>query len=218
MKSARMFACLLLATTAVAQAQGVIDARGSINGTAIGTDDKPAVRIGLTATPLSIAPVPTSLPHTVTDGSGRFRFDLPWGKYIIYADDEAAGYSGYSTGRTGQTDPLIVEITPKEAEAKVSLTLPPRAAFLHIQLINEVSDKSISSMDITVLRESDHSPFFDMSCASNKVILLPPDQDLIVHITSNGFHEWKKSAGTGEMLRLSSGQNFTLNVGLVPTD
>jgi hypothetical protein len=219
MKSAFTFACLLLAITPVAQPQDVAHVKGSIYGTAFGNDGKPARRIGLTAMPLNGLPLATLLPHTTTNDIGEYRFDLPWwGKYTVYAEDEAAGYSSYSTGRYGRSDPSTAEITPGHREAEMTIILPPKAAFLHVRLTNRVSGTPISAMRITVLREGSPSLVFQMSCYSTKVVLLPPDEDLIIHLTADGFREWKESAGSGQKLHLGSGENLALDVELDPAD
>jgi hypothetical protein len=103
--------CLLLVTTAAGQHEGTKRANGVVYGIAIRNDGQPARRIGLTAMPLDVA-LGMMLPHTQTDERGEYRFELPWwGKYTVYAEDEAAGYSSYSTGRYGQSQPPTVEIT-----------------------------------------------------------------------------------------------------------
>jgi hypothetical protein len=69
-----------------------------------------------------------ALPHTTTNERGEYRFAiLPWwGRYTVYADDEEAGYSSFSTGSSGQSQPTEVEITPdhREAELNVLMLVP----------------------------------------------------------------------------------------------
>ena len=57
-------------------------------------------------------------------------------------------------------------------------------------------------------------PVITMSCYSNRVILVPPDTSLFLHITSNGFREWKDSIGKGKLIRLASGARLKLDVQL----
>jgi len=38
--------------------------------------------------------------------------------------------------------------------------------------------------------ENPESPLFTMSCYSSHVILVPPDKNLLLHVTSDGYHEW----------------------------
>jgi hypothetical protein len=47
-------------------------------------------------------------------------------------------------------------------------------------------------------------------------IVVPPDKDVIVHLTADGFHEWSESAGHGKILRVPSGTRATLEAYLAP--
>ena len=116
--------CLLLVRTAVGQYQQTERPHGSLYGVAVDRDGQPAKRVGLTAVPLGV-PLGAILPHTTSDERGGFRFELPWwGKYTVYAEDEDAGYSSFSTGNSGQSQPPEVDITPEHPQAEVTVTLP----------------------------------------------------------------------------------------------
>ena len=220
MKLELTFACLLLVTTAVAQQQDPTHPDGCIYGAAITSDGQPAKRVGLTAVPLGVA-LATVLPHTATDDRGEYRFvHLPWwGRYTVYAEDEEAGYSSFSTGGYGQTQPPEIEITPARREAELRVNLPPKAAFLRVHLTNARTGAPISGMRIAVMRDTNPpSLAFSMSCFSTKTVLLPPDNNLLIHITSDGFREWKESVGKGKVLHLTSNSRLTLDVELDPGD
>ena len=62
------------------------------------------------------------------------------------------------------------------------------------------------------------SSLFTMSCASNHVVLVPADKNLLLHVTSFGFREWDESVGKGKPLHLPSGTRLTLAVQLEPSD
>ena len=220
MKFELTFACLLLVTAAAAQQQDTGRPDGSIYGVAIASDGQPAKRVGLTATTLGV-PLAAALPHTTTNDRGEYRFvDLPWwGRYTVYAEDEEAGYSSFSTGSYGQAQPPEVEITPSHREAELRVNLPARAAFLRVHLVNGRTGAPVSGMDITVMRDTNpQSLAFTMGCSSTKTVLIPPDQKLFIHITSDGFREWRESVGKGKMLHLTSGSELTLDVQLDPAD
>jgi hypothetical protein len=86
-----------------------------------------------------------------------------------------------------------------------SSVAPPKAAFLKVNLTNRKTRQPISGMEITVLHKNNPpSLAFTMSCASSKTVLLPPGQDLLVHITSKGFREWDETVGGGKALHLQS--------------
>jgi len=210
-KAAFILGCLLPAPTAVAQRANTAAVSGSVYGHAVGRDGQPAIGIGVTARPLD-AVLGAILPHTTTDARGDFRLVVPWwDKYTVYADDEDAGYSSYTTGSFGQTVPLTVEITPDHREAGVTLTLPPKAGFLRVKLTNRTTGASIPTMSVSVLRDTAPPALaFTIGCSSTKTLLLPPDDDLLIRISSDGFREWDKG------LHLRSGEQITLNVQLDP--
>lgn len=218
------FVCLLLVTPTVAQQQGAARPDGSIYGVAIASDGQPAKRVGLTAVPLGVGlgtVLRTVLPHTATDDRGEYRFvHLPWwGRYTVYAEDEEAGYSSFSTGGYGQTQPPEIEITPARREAELRVNLPPKAAFLRVHLTNGRTGAPVSALKITVMHDTNPpSLAFSMSCFSTMAVLLPPDRNLLIHVTSDEFHEWKESVGKGKVLHLASGSQLTLDVGLDPAD
>ena len=47
-------------------------------------------------------------------------------------------------------------------------------------------------------------------------MLIPPNQDIVVHVLSEKYNEWSESAGTGKPLRVASGEQVTWNVELEP--
>lgn len=217
MKAVFVFGCLLVATISLGQQQDAPGPKGTIYGVAVGNDGQPAKHVGLTAEPL-VGILAAVLPHTTTDDNGEFRLDVPWwGKYTVFAEDEDAGYSTFSTGGFGQSDPASVEIMPGRREAEVRVNLPPKAAFLRVHLTNRKTGDTIASMSISVMRDT-HPPAlaFSISCYSTRVVLLPPDKDLLIHVTSNGFREWNESVGKGKLLHLGSGEHVTLEVALDP--
>lgn len=191
-----------------------------IHGIAVGQDRQPAKQIGLTAEPLGVG-LGAILPHTKTNDVGEYRFEnLPWwGKYTVYADDEDAGYSSFSTGPAGDSNPPEVEITPEHPEAQFTVVIPPKAGFIQIHLTNRRTGADISGMRIALMPEkSPVSPVITMSCYSNRVILVPPETSLLLHITSDGFREWNDSIGKGKLIRLASGTRLKLDVQLEPAE
>jgi len=192
--------------------------RGVIYGAVIAEDGNPAIGVGLTASLLD-APLATALPFTRTDQNGNYRFEkLPWwGRYTVYADDSDAGYSIFSTGPAGPGRPPEVTISPEHPEARLDLHLPPKAGFLRIHLINQLTGAVISGMQVTVM--SNQTPprlLFSESCSSNMTVLIPPNKDLLLHVVSPGFHEWTESAGTGNPIHMTPGSLVELEVQLVP--
>ena len=220
MKTALVFIGLLLLVAASAQQKDEPLPKGAIYGIAIGQDGLPAKRIGLTAEPLGVG-LCAKLPHTWTNDAGEYRFEnVPWwGRYTVYGDDENEGYSSFSTGPAGDSSPPEVQITPEHPEAELRALLPPKAGFIQVHLTNQKTGAGISGMRVALMpTESPTSPMFTISCYSNKVILIPPDKNLLLHISSDGFREWNESIGKGKPIRLASGARLKIDVQLEPTE
>jgi hypothetical protein len=159
------------------------------------------------------------LPRTKTNDAGEYRFEkLPWwGRYTVYAEDEEAGYSSLTTGPAGDGQPQEVEITPKHREAEFRVYLPPQAGFLKIELTSQKTGDAISAMLVELRRTDEQkSLVFTMSCYSTHAVLIPPDQDLFLHVSADGFREWQESVGEGKSIHLTSGARLKLDVQLVP--
>ena len=191
---------------------------GSIHGTVIGNDGTPAGGISLTASPLGV-PLGTRLPTTRTDQSGNYRLERLgwWGRYTVYADDSDAGYSIFSTGTSGQANPPEVTLSPEHPEATLDLRLPPKAGFVRFHLTNKQTGAAILGLQVTVMSsQTPPQQMFSTSCSSDSVVLIPSDKDLLLHVTSWGFHEWDESAGRGKHIRVVPGSHLELYVQLAP--
>ncbi|MBV9437192.1 MAG: hypothetical protein JOZ44_14130 [Acidobacteria bacterium] len=199
MKAALVFSVLLLLGAASAQAQQNNEPRpnGLIRGILIDQGGQPAKQIGLTAEPVGV-PLAAALPHTKTNDAGEYRFEnISWSeKFTVYADDEEAGYDSFSTGPAGpqgKSKTPEVELTPEHPEAELKVLLPPRAGFVHIHLTNRKTGSDIRTMRVALmLQENPTSPVLTMSCDSNHTILIPPEKNLLLHITSDGFRSGAK--------------------------
>jgi hypothetical protein len=159
------------------------------------------------------------LPRVTSNDKGEYRFEsLPWwGKYTVYGEDDDAGYSIFSNGPAGGGHPSEVQITPGHPEAEFKVYLPPKAGFLQIHLTNRRTKAAISGMQIDVKSmDKPESLLFSMGCDSKHVVLIPPDKDVLLHVTAPGFREWKESVGKGKPIHLASGTRITLDVQLDP--
>jgi hypothetical protein len=218
-KATLVFVGLLMLTTVVAQQSDEPHPDRAIYGTAIAQDGWPAENISLTASPLGVV-LATVLPHTRTNEKGEYRFEsLPWwGRYTVYAEDEDAGYSLFSTG-SGYSEPSEVKLTPQQQEGELKIYLPPKAGFVRIDLTNRRTAARISGMRVAVMAtERPESPLFTTSCYSDRVILVPPQKNLLLHVSSDGFREWDESVGRGRPINLPSGTRLRLAVELDPSD
>ena len=186
---------------------------GVIHGTVVGNDGTPASGIGLTA---FTGPLGGRLPSTRTDRSGNYRFErLSWASYAVYADDADAGYSDFSTGPGPGP---AVTLSPEHPEAEFNFRLPPPAGFLQIHLTNRETGRVIPGLEVTLMSmdQPDRPIFMGSFSYSNRPILITPDKDLLLHVTSQWFHEWRDSAGAGKRIRLASGSHLGLEVQLEP--
>jgi hypothetical protein len=216
-KTTLVFVGFILLAATSAQQNDEPHPKGVIYGIAIGQDGQPAKRIGLTAEPLGV-PLGAALPHTKTNDAGEYRFEkVPWwGRYTVSGDDENEGYSTFSTD---ERNPPEAELTPEHPEAELRVLLPPRAGFIQIHLTNQKTGAGISGMRVALmLPESPTAPLFTMSCYSNHVILVPPNKDLLLHISSDGFREWNESIGQGKPIHLASGAHLKIDVQLGSTE
>lgn len=220
MKTTLVFVGFLLLATAVAQQHDEPQPKGVIYGIAINQEGQPAKRIGLTAEPLNVG-LAAKLPHTTTNDAGEYRFEnVPWwGKYTVYADDEDVGYSSFSTAPPEDSNPPEVEVTPEHPEGEFKVVLPPKAGFIQVYLTNRKTGAGISVMRVALMREDKpDSPVFTMSCYSTQVILIPPDKNFLLHVTSDGFREWSESTGKGKSIHLASGAHLKIDVELAPAE
>jgi hypothetical protein len=218
MKANLIFATILLLATAVTQDRDQSPADGLVYGIAVDHDGRPAKGIGLTACPLGVG-LGARLPRVTSNDRGEYRFEgLPWwGRYTVYGEDEDAGYSVFSSGTAGTGHPSEVEITREHPQVEFKVYLPPKAGFLQIHLTSRRTKAVISGMQIDVRSaEKPGSLLFSIGCYSIHIVLGPPDTDLLLHVTSNGFREWNESLGRGKPIHLASGTRLTLDVQLDP--
>jgi hypothetical protein len=112
-----------------------------------------------------------------------------------------------------------LKLTPEHRDAKLRVFLPPKAGFVHVHLTNRRSGAAISGMQVSLSpMESPGEQQFSMGCDSNHVVLVQPDKNLLLHVTSDGFREWDESVGKGKPLHLTSGSQLTLDIKLEPLD
>jgi hypothetical protein len=207
---------LLLLTGALAQQPGdEAFPAAVIYGVVTGQDGHPARGMRLTVQPLSFG-FSGMIPHVRTNGAGEYRFEnLRLGRYAVYADDKEAGYAIYITAHDGRVPEA--ELADEHREVELLVQLPPQAAFLTIKLTNQVTGGAIPAMRIKLTRADEHREMiFTMSGSSDQVVLIPPDRDLLLHVSSDGFREWQESVGAGRPIHIASGTRVQLDVQLAP--
>ena len=219
MRLSRFIISCLLLTSAFGQQPEAAQQTGVIHGVAFLSDGQPAQRIRLEAFPSGgnfvIAGI---LPFTKTNDQGGYRFEnLQFGSYMIVADDENAGYSASSRPTHADRSPIDVEISFEHPIAELTVNLPPKAGFLRIHLTNKATGADLKEMEVVVMSsDKPESPVFTESCIVDHLVLVPPDEHLLLHVSSKGFREWSESIGAGKEIYVLSGDQLKLDVTLEP--
>jgi hypothetical protein len=218
MKTWSVSLSVLLVLSAVAQQQH--RPNGAIYGLVTTSAGEPAKSLRIRARPLGTGGTGGGVLETKTSQAGEYRFQkLPLASYIVYADDEAAGYSPVSTGPTDGNWLPEVEITPEHYEAEFNFSLPRKAGSIQIHLTNRRTGAAISQMTVWVAPlETPDSGLFTLTGRSDYLILVPPDRNLLLHVPEEGFREWDESVGRGKPINVASESRLTLDVQLDPLD
>jgi hypothetical protein len=207
MKTAPILLSLFLFVAVGTMSQdGLPRPKGVIYGVVVDENNRPAKEIGITA-----AGPAGRVPGVITDKEGHYRFGNLWGlgKYAIYAEDWDAGYSIFTNSEFHE-----VTISAEHPETELNLRLPPRAGFLDFHLTNRKTGEEIRDLVVKVCATG--KEFGTVSQSTTKPVLVPPDEDLLIHVSSHGFQEWNRSAGKGLPIRVKSGNHLKLDVQLQP--
>jgi hypothetical protein len=208
---ALILCCSSLVTPGKAKQKKLEPNKGVIYGTVVSQNGQPGKRLWLMAEPMHGG----QWPGTSSNDRGEYRFQgLAWGKYRVYVVDDDSGYRG-DLVKEGD-EPSEVEISPEHRQAEYRVVLPSKAGFLQIHLTNRKTGAAIPWMNVSVAPTEDPQHPFDSSRDSSLVILVPPDENLLLHVTAEGFGEWDQSAGTGKLIFVPSGTQLTLAVELEP--
>jgi hypothetical protein len=194
---------------------------GTIYGVVIDPDGHPAKEMRLSA----VMQCPSTCSYweseTVTSQGGEYHFrPLPLGrKYSVFSRMVQMEYPRFSPPPTA-----IVELTLEHPNAELRVDLPPKVGILTIHLTDRTTGafipRGLVKMKVAdapdsrwseVWADSSNCAFFP-DCA----IPVPPDQQLLVHVSSTGFHEWDESAGKGKPLLVHSGVRLTWDIQLEP--
>jgi hypothetical protein len=213
------FAGVLALFGAAGEDHGQSPERGEIHGIVTAQDGTPAKGLRLNAIPRDGAPLGMALPWTKTDETGFYRFvRLSFGKYSVFAADNNAGYSIFTTGY-GSEGNASVELTAEHPEAELNVQLPPPAAFLLFHLTNQKTGAPISGIEVTVMTAENPPKFiFSGSQSSADPVLIPSNKNLLLHVKSWGFREWDQSVGKGWQVLISPGDHLAADVQLQPAN
>jgi hypothetical protein len=216
-----VLAFVVLWLTVGASGQQSHESTGEIHGTVVGPDGQSAKGMLLSAVMECPSICSFWMTQTVTNKDGEYRFQhLPLGqKYSVFADNTKAGYPRFGPAPAG-----AVELTASHPDAELRVDLPPKVGVLVIHLSNKttgaiiprglVKVKVLDAPDSRwseVWADSSNCLFFP-DCA----ISVPPDKQLLVHVSSAGFREWDKSAGKGKPFLVHSGARLNWDIQLEP--
>jgi protocatechuate 3,4-dioxygenase beta subunit len=198
-------------------------ARALIEGTVFDGAGQPAKGVRVAAWPLGVS-LGAMLPRTETDESGHYRFqNVCPGRYTVVADDEKVAYTPYSPELNAflyGTPVTEIRLTAKRTYGNLPVHLSSKPGFIHLRVINQETREEVLQfsvqLDVPGQKESPEMSVLFNSQVRNHRVEIPPDKDVILHLTADGFHEWRESAGKGKLVRVASGIDTPLEVELKP--
>ncbi|MGA2979496.1 MAG: carboxypeptidase-like regulatory domain-containing protein [Terriglobales bacterium] len=223
-KLALLFACLLYAVFSVSQsAIQKPTCTGVIEGTVFDPAGQPAKGVRVTAWPLGVG-LGAMLPTIGTDELGHYRFqNVCPGRYTVIADDEKVAYTPSSPELNAflyGTPAMEIRLTAKHTYGNLPVHLPPRPGFIHLRVINQETKEEVLQFSVQLevpgQKESPEMSVLFNQQVHNHRVEIPPDKDVILHLTADGFHEWSESAGRGKLVRVASGIDTLVEVDLKP--
>ena len=147
----------------------------------------------------------------MTNQAGEYRFQhLPLGrKYSVFSMKAKMEYPSFSPPPAG-----IVDLTADRPEAELRVDLPPKVGILMIHLTDRKTGEVIPRVLVKVrVPDAPDSRWSDVWADGSNCLFypdcaipVPPDKQLLVHVSSTGFHEWDESAAENHF-------SFTLELG-----
>jgi len=191
--------------------------RGLIYGTVFDLGGRPVRGVQLTAWPLGVG-LGALLPSVTSDESGQYRFaHVCPGRYAVIADDEKVAYQSASpmTNEFLYGSPIQeVRIDASHGRAELPVHLPPKPGFLRVRITDRETKQEVQKCTVTLAVPGQDtlpelSSLFE-SAEQNHVVEVPPDKDVIVRITADGFQEWSER----KVVHIASGTQATLEAEL----
>lgn len=166
-------------------------------------------------------PLLGSLPSLKTGSEGEYRFEhVCPGTYAVVVSDEKAGYPHASPmvnavlyGSIEQ----VVTLTIENPEGDLPVHLYPKPGLMRVHITNRQTKAEISEFTVTLnVRGQPGGLSFLFDAGTSDTIEVPPDKDVICHVTADGFREWSGIAGRGRLIRVQSGTKVTFEAELQP--
>jgi len=204
-------------------ARHAMSCKGVLHGIVLGQDGKP--RGGINLLLESVGDYDYMLRHVRADQRGEYRFEeVCDGKWGVFVEDKEAGYP--HSGRYmnwflyGVWSPQV-EITDKKLEAQLNVNVPPKPGQLRVRPTTNDTKAKIVQVEVQLKATRTRWTRFscgdsDSSLCDRDYFLVPSDQNVKLHITSKGFHEWRESAGGGKTIRVPAGDVLAIDAELDP--
>lgn len=222
--SKRVFILFLLVSIRM-HAQSVIqrpECGGVIRGVVYDRSGHRMKGISVVAWPLGVL-VEGILPSVATNEMGEYRFEhVCVGRYTVVVEDKKAGYprtSPWMNEVLYGVRPAGVKLTAKHPQVELPLYVPPQPGLTEVQVSNRETKAEVLkfSVKLTVSRQRRREAAFEFDPkVKDREIQVPPDQDVILHVTADGFREWHESARCGKLMHIASGTRVPLEVKLEP--
>jgi hypothetical protein len=183
-----------LSCVAIILAAGPLHAqmKGTISATVIDQTGQPLVGARVAMVPADATGLMGALPECLTDDRGVCSLNLRFGKYHVTAKKVAEGYPDLTIRFYGHGQwPATAEITPEAPAASVTVDLGPKAASLVLHPVDDDSGDNIKHLTVTLHPANDPHEFISSSLAGpNPTILVPPDEDVLVTVSADGYQPW----------------------------
>jgi hypothetical protein len=200
------------------------ECKGVVHGVVLGENGEPVNGLNVALDPLGVG-LGYVLPHMKTNQRGEYRFEqLCDGRYSVFVSDRDAGYP-YSSSYMNQflygSRIPEVKIDGNHLDGELTVNVPSKKpAQLQVHVANGKTRTKIEEAEIHL--EVNRNRWLSYNCHKfspcdgKPFLLLPPDQDVLMRVTANGFHEWKNGGTRGKIVHALSGELVTIDVALDP--
>jgi hypothetical protein len=194
----------------MAFAQSSVDAIGSLCGRVLDEKGTPASNIHVIAMGMNPGGYSGAYPGTRTDASGHYCIEgLQLGEYVLTADDKRLGYPQRRTGFfSWHTPDPRVTLTAQVLTAHLDWQIEFRAGFLRIHLpaAHTANDRVPMKFEL-VVRSRPRLGLMSVTTFSDVItVLLPPDEDVLLTVTSPDHLRCPDDGSEGRLPHLHSGE------------
>jgi hypothetical protein len=162
------------------------------------------------------------VPSCITDSTGTCSCaHLPVGRYLITGMKEEDGYPNGETPLFNRNRTHVVaEVLPDKLNVHVSYKTGPKAAAILMNVVDAVTGVPIKNPTIVLRSPTDPKIWMGASRDANSRVLIPPDQDVQVEVSADGYKPWHMEKQPGathaDALHLHSEETREFTVRLQP--